>query len=76
MENMEVTFGNTFIESDAGTGFVVGFLTMAVLTALESAVTKVFFKSKRKEISRFFSKAISFIISPKDNNEKKDLDET
>lgn len=44
---MEVTFGNTFIASDAGNGIVVGILTLAMLISLESAVRNVVFKSKK-----------------------------
>jgi hypothetical protein len=54
----EVTFGNKFIESDAGNGIMVGLLTMAMLISLELAVAKVVFKSKKKNTDMVWRREI------------------
>jgi len=55
---MEVSRSNRFVESEEGNAIVVGILSMAMLVALEAAVTKVHFKSRTKSTDMIFRKEI------------------
>jgi hypothetical protein len=55
---MEVSRSNRFVESEEGNAIVVGILSIAMLVALEAAVTTVYFKSRTKSTDMIFRKEI------------------